>query len=216
MHEAKPLPVPLKYVPTREKIVALTYDDGPHPVFTPELLRILHSRHVRVTFFMVGCRMVRWPEIVRETLREGHVVANHTYTHPADFENLPQSRIYRELGRTQRIIRELGGHVYPFFRPPKGLVNRRLAQIAYAKGYRIILWTVSADHHEANTPELMAERVLRGVRPGAIVLMHDGRFPMRWRDVAATPLIIDELERRGYRFVTVPELLEHGRHAGSF
>ncbi|MGQ9454597.1 MAG: hypothetical protein ACUVRS_06815 [Armatimonadota bacterium] len=62
----------------------------------------------------------------------------------------------------------------------------------------------------------MTERVLRGVRPGAIILMHDGRFPMRWRDVAATPLIIDELERMGYKFVTVPELLEHGRHARSF
>jgi len=208
IHEAAQLPpVPVRYVPTAQKVVALTYDDGPHPTFTPELLRILRRYQVHATFFVIGNRAAQFPEIVRESAMEGHVIANHTYTHPNNLEYLPIPRITEELDSTQRLIKNLTGRAYKLFRPPKGRVNRRLAEIAQSEGYTVVLWWVSADHHEAKTPEEMAERVAKRIRPGAVVLMHDGRFPMRWRDVAATPLIIRELRKKGYRFVTVPELL---------
>jgi peptidoglycan/xylan/chitin deacetylase (PgdA/CDA1 family) len=93
------------------------------------------------------------------------------------------------------------------FRPPRGLVDGTVFTIAEEEGYTTILWTVCADHHDAPTPELMAERVLKHIRPGGIVLAHDGRVCTRWKDVKATPIIIRELKRQGYRFVTIPELL---------
>ncbi len=85
--------------------------------------------------------------------------------------------------------------------------------LAAMKGYEIVLWTVCADSHDAPSPELMAKRVISRVRPGAIILAHDGMYPMRWRDVAATPLIIEGLLKQGYRFVTVPELLRNTQQA---
>ncbi len=209
VHEAAEVAaLPVHYVPTNERIVALTYDDGPYPLYTPKLLHVLKYYHVRATFFVIGERAKRWPDIVREAARDGHVIANHTYTHPAYFEYLPPAQITQELSCTQHIIYDLTGRRYGFFRPPKGLVNHNLAATARADGYQIILWSVSADHHEAKTPEEMAERVIRRIRPGSIILMHDGRFAVRWRDVAATPIIIRALKERGYRFVTVPELLD--------
>jgi len=203
-------PQPVCGIATRQRVVALTYDDGPHPVYTPRIMSILARYHARATFFMIGSRMARWPEIVKQAARQGDIIANHTYTHPNNLENLPRHRIMRELASDQRLIHTLVGRTYPLFRPPKGLLNRELALTAHMEGYTVILWSVSAYHHEARTPELMARRVLDRIRPGAIVLMHDGRYPMRWRDVQATPLIIEELRQRGYRFVTVPELLRMG------
>jgi peptidoglycan/xylan/chitin deacetylase (PgdA/CDA1 family) len=208
IHEAaEPPPLPIRYVPTAQKVVALTYDDGPHSVFTPELLSILRRYRVPATFFVIGDRAAQFPEIVREIAMDGHVIANHTYSHPNNLEYLPTSRITEELDSTQRLIKDLTGRAYKLFRPPKGWVNRRLAEIVQSEGYTVVLWSVSADHHEAKTPEEMAKRVIKRIRPGAIVLMHDGRFPVRWRDVVATPLIIRGLRKKGYRFVTVPELL---------
>ncbi|MDH7603128.1 MAG: polysaccharide deacetylase family protein [Armatimonadota bacterium] len=209
VHEAaEVVTLPVRCLPTSQRIVALTYDDGPHPVYTPKLLRILRHYGVRATFFVIGERAQTWPDIVRQAAREGHVIANHTYTHRTDLESLSPSKITRELSRTQSVIGSLTGHRYDFFRPPKGFVNYNLAMTARANGYRIVLWSVSADHHEAKTPEQMAERVIERVRPGAIILMHDGKFAVRWRDVVATPLIIRALRKMGYRFVTVPELLD--------
>ncbi|NCO90617.1 MAG: hypothetical protein COZ06_25185 [Armatimonadetes bacterium CG_4_10_14_3_um_filter_66_18] len=94
------------------------------------------------------------------------------------------------------------------FRPPRGLIDATVFTIAAEQGYQTILWTVCADHHDAPTPEDMAQRVLQRLRPGAIILAHDGRSPARAKDVTATRLIIAELAERGYRFVTVPELLK--------
>jgi len=209
LHKARlEAPAPMYRVATRQKVVALTYDDGPHPIYTPKLLKILRRYHVRATFFMIGSRMARWPDLVRQAAREGHVIANHTYTHPNNLENLPRIRIVSELTSEQRLIQRLVGRTYPLFRPPKGLLNRGLAWIAHMEDYKVVLWSVSAYHHDGRTPELMTRRVLEKVHPGGIILMHDGRYPMRWRDVQATPMIIEALKKRGYRFVTVPELLK--------
>ena len=201
---------PICHVATRQKVVALTYDDGPQPVYTPELLRILRRYRVKATFFMIGARMARWPEIVKEAARDGHVIANHTYSHPNNLASMRTYRIVHEINAEQRLIVRLVGRAYPIFRPPKGLVGRHLDHIAHAEGYSVVLWSVSAYHHEARTPELMMRRVIDQAHPGAIILMHDGRYQMRWRDVRATPLIIEALSKRGYRFVTIPQLLEIG------
>lgn len=195
-------------VPTKQKVVALTYDDGPHPVFTRQILDILDKYHVKATFFMIGKNMDAHPDIVREVLRRGHVIGNHTYTHPRNIEMDTQAQMIRELDKCEESIERLSGQRAHLFRPPRGLIDGAAFAIADEEGYRTILWSVCADHHDAPTPQLMAQRVIKRNRPGGIILAHDGTFPTRWKDVAATPLIIEALQKRGYRFVTVPELLK--------
>jgi peptidoglycan-N-acetylglucosamine deacetylase len=197
-------------VPTTEKVVALTYDDGPHPVYTPQILDILDKYHVKATFFMIGQQMERYPEIVKAVLKRGHVIANHTYTHPHNIEADTSAQVIRELELCEQVIERVTGKRAHLFRPPRGLVDSTVITIAQEEGYRTILWTVSADHHDAPTPQLMAQRVFHLIRPGGIILAHDGTFRTRWKDVQATPLIIESLQQEGYRFLTVPELLRKG------
>lgn len=204
---------PVTEVATTEKLIALTFDDGPHPDFTPQILRTLDQYQVRATFFMIGERMEKYPEIVKEAAAKGHVIGNHTYTHPRNLESLTSDEVIRELDDCEQVIEKLVGRRTHLFRPPRGLVNGAVLRIAREERYQTILWTVSADHHDAPTPEAMAARVLRRARPGAIILAHDGTFASRINDVKATPLIIEGLKRQGYRFVTVPELLDAGRRS---
>ena len=198
-------------VPTKEKVVALTYDDGPHPQYTPELLNVLDKYHVKATFFMVGERMEQYPDIVEDVVARGHVVANHTYTHPRDMALDTSAQVIQELQRCEEVIERLTGRRAHLFRPPRGLMDGTVFAIAGEEGYRTILWTICADHHDAPKPCQMAERVIQHIRPGAIILAHDGRFAGRWKDVAATPMIIEALKKQDYRFVTIPELLKIGR-----
>lgn len=211
-----PLPMPVYWrlavvyrAPIKEKVVALTFDDGPHPTFTPEILAILKQKQVKATFFMIGKEMEKYPEVVRQVVRQGHVIGNHTYTHPSNIEADTQGQVRRELEQCEKVIERMTGKRSHLFRPPKGLMDGAVFNTATEEGYRVILWTVCADHHDAPTPELMARRVLKHIRPGGIILVHDGTSNSRKKDVAATPLIIDELTKLGYRFVTVPELLRY-------
>jgi peptidoglycan/xylan/chitin deacetylase (PgdA/CDA1 family) len=194
-------------VPTREKIVALTIDDGPHPQFTPQILKILDHYQAKATFFMIGERMARYPALVREVKARGHVIGNHTFTHPVDLRGCSEREVVQELGRCEREICELTGERSSLFRPPRGRIGAAAFAIAEEQGYRVIGWTISADSHLARTPEAMAQRVLQRVSPGMIILLHDGTTPSRAMDVRAAELIIRGLLQRGYRLTTVPELL---------
>jgi len=203
----------VNYVPTEDKVVALTFDDGPNPTFTPRLLDILDKYDVKATFFMIGKYMDKYPEIASDVVRRGHVIGNHTYTHPRNIELDTQAQVIRELDKCEEAIERITGKRGHLFRPPRGLIDGSVFTIASEEGYTTVLWSVCADHHDAPTPELMADRVLANNRPGGIILAHDGETGIRWKDVAATPLIIEELRKRGYRFVTVPELLKMKRRA---
>lgn len=192
---------------TYHRVVALTYDDGPHPIYTPKILKILDKEHVKATFFMIGRLMEEHPEIVRDIVRRGHAVGNHTYSHPHDITVLSASQIDTEILKCTSVMEKITGQRSNLFRPPLGRTNSSVISIADHNGCAVILWSVSADNHSARTPEAMAQRVLSRVKPGSIILAHDGRFPMRWKDVKATPLIIKGLKKRGYRFVTIQELM---------
>jgi peptidoglycan-N-acetylglucosamine deacetylase len=201
-------------VSTREKIVALTFDDGPHPIYTPELLDVLDKYKVKATFFMIGREMDKYPDIVRDVVKRGHVVGNHTYTHPRNIELDTEAQVIRELAMCENTIEKITGRRSHLFRPPRGLIDSTVFMVAEEEGYPTILWTVSADHHDAPTPEAMAKRVLKHMRPGGIVLAHDGTFCSRWKDIEATPLIIEGLRKQGYRFVTIPQLLKREKEGG--
>jgi peptidoglycan/xylan/chitin deacetylase (PgdA/CDA1 family) len=191
---------------TREKVIALTFDDGPHPVYTPKILDILDEYKVKATFFMIGSRMEEYPEIVKEVSNRGHLIGNHTYTHHANLRIKSLTDVLAEVSRCQNSISRLSGQNSQLFRPPRGILSPAIITALQKQGYSIVLWSVSADHHDAPTPELMALRVIKHAHPGAIVLIHDGRTESRWKDVEATRLIIMYLAGQGYRFVTLEEL----------
>lgn len=200
------------YVQTDQPVVALTFDDGPHPVFTPEVLAVLRRYGVPGTFFMMGKQMEKHPELVEQALREGHTIGNHTYSHP----HLRQKRsqdIAQEFERTENLIVRFTRHRSHLLRPPYGEYNERVCDFARQHRYRIVQWVVCAENRLAPTPEAMAQRVLDKVRPGGIILAHDGTSEDvldRTHTVQSLPLIIEGLQKKGYRFVTLPTLLTYG------
>jgi peptidoglycan/xylan/chitin deacetylase (PgdA/CDA1 family) len=195
-------------VPVAAKVAALTFDDGPNPSFTPEILRILDRYQAKATFFMIGSQVDRYPALAREVALHGHAIGNHTYTHSPTLSRDDIQQVASEIARCEQSIERVTGVRPKLFRPPRGLLDPAVLRAVSEGGYRTVMWSISADHHDAPTPALMAQRVLRVARPGMIILLHDGYLPSRWKDVIATEIIVRALRREGYRFVTIPELLE--------
>jgi len=194
--------------PIEDKVVAMTFDDGPMPVYTTQILDILDQYQAKATFFMIGERMKEYPGIVKEVSERGHVICNHTLTHPENLRTLDDHQVEWELKATSDISENLTGQRNYLFRPPRGIMDDRLMRTVRGAGYEVIIWSICADNSAAPTPELMARRVTEQIQPGQIILLHDGRFPGRKLDVEATRLILADLSQKGYRFVTVPELLK--------
>lgn len=190
-----------------KKLVALTFDDGPDPKYTAEILSILKRNQVRATFFVVGENAKKYPEIIKKEIEEGHEIENHTYTHP-DLSQESNPRTGEEIQKTQQLLSEIGEIRLQFFRPPKKLYRPETIQIAEANGYKTVLWSICVENQKAKTPELMAQRVIAAARPGIIILAHDGRMD-RSRTVQALPRIIEEYHNLGYEFVTLDELLKN-------
>ena len=188
------------------KQVALTFDDGPDPRYTPHVLDILRRYNVSATFFVEGRFVRAHPELARRILAEGHVLGNHTDTHPY-LNRQSATAVRTEIEGCDRALQTtLNLHTF-LFRPPRGLWNPIIYREMQRRGDHLILWTVALEHQDAPTPPAMAARVLRLLRPGGIVLLHDGGSAPREMTVAALPLLLDGLQTRGYRCVTVPDLL---------
>lgn len=194
-------------IPTARKMIALTFDDGPHPVNTPRLLSMLNKYHIRATFFMIGAAMKKYPFIVQQVIAKGHSIGNHTYKHPLDMRICSNSEITKEIKDCESVIREFTGKRPFFFRPPRGFLNLRVVQIAKKSGYEVVLWSVCGDRRKIKDSRAMARRVVKKIRPGDIILLHDGTSDSRWKDVEATQYIIEVLLKKGYQFVTVPQLI---------
>ncbi len=210
----RPEPVVLRRssLPVRTRVVALTFDDGPWPGQTDEVLRILEDRGVTATFFMIGRQVRAHPEIVRRVARAGHAIENHSYSH-ADLTRRPAHIVRREIAATNRAVEGVCGRRPRYARPPMGRVNARIHDEVVRCGLRPVLWTVDPqdwrDDREARDIERM---VLRAVRPGAVILLHDGGGSNPAM-VKALPRIIDGLRERGYEFVSLEEI-ERSRRGG--
>ena len=189
-----------------EKIVALTFDDGPHPIYTPQILDILDQYQVKATFFMIGSRMEEYPDTVKEVSARGHLIGNHTYTHPGNLGTLSPKELKWEIDQCQLSMQRIAGQDTHLFRPPRGVLNPEIIKSVQKKGYTIVLWGICTHNYKAPTPEMMAARVINSAHPGLIVLLHDGRTDFRWKEVVATRLIVENLSQQGYRFVTLEEL----------
>ncbi len=186
-----------------QPLVAMTFDDGPHPRHTPRLLNILKQRNIKATFYVVGNLVQSHPEIVARMVREGHEVANHTWNHP-DITKLSDQRTRSELQRTAQAIHKACG-IYPrTFRPPYGAITERHRQWIHRDfGYPTITWNVDPKDWQRPGPSVVASRLVSGARKGSILLAHD----IHSGTISAMPSALDQLLARGFRFVTVTQLI---------
>jgi peptidoglycan/xylan/chitin deacetylase (PgdA/CDA1 family) len=190
-------------VPTNgEKVVALTFDDGPCET-TGQVLDTLKQFHVKATFFMVGTSLQRYPEMARRVAQEGHAIGNHTWDHPLQDVSLADAAA--EIDGMEKLIYDTTGVKTGLFRPPGGRFEGGLATYAKQRKYGVALWSVDSEDYYVAAPILL-DNVLKNVQPGRIVLLHDGGGD-RTPTVQALPQIISALKQQGYRFVTVPELM---------
>ncbi|MTJ16173.1 MULTISPECIES: polysaccharide deacetylase family protein [unclassified Dolichospermum] len=190
----------------KEKVIALTIDDGPWPKTTAEMLDILKRNNVKATFFWVGSALQENPEIAKRVVAEGHAIGNHTWHHW--YRKMDEATAKSEIEKTNDLIYKTTGVKTSFFRPPGGYLNNGLAAYAKSQKNSVVMWSVtSADTDPRAKYQVFVKNVIRDAKPGSIVLMHDGGGN-RERTVKALPAIVSGLKQQGYRFVTVPELLE--------
>jgi peptidoglycan/xylan/chitin deacetylase (PgdA/CDA1 family) len=187
-------------VPT-EKVVALTFDDGPKPGMTEPLLDLLRRERVPATFFVIGRHVTANPELTRQITAAGMELANHSYTH-RNLTRLTDNEIAAEFAQTQAAIQMVTGVLPRYVRPPGGNWNNRVARVALAWGLTPCFWTVDVYGSEVVGTQQVADTVLKQMRPGSIVLMHNGKMST----LQAMPTIIRELKRQGYAFVTMATL----------
>ncbi|MEH2139279.1 polysaccharide deacetylase family protein [Nostoc sp.] len=191
---------------SNEKVIALGIDDGPWPKTTLEMLDILKQNDVKVTFFWVGQALQANPDLAKRVVAEGHAIGNHTWHHW--YRRMDEATAKSEIDRTSDLIYKTTGVKTSLFRPPGGFLNNGLAAYAKSQKDAVIMWSLtSADTDPHAKPQAFVNNVLKGAKPGSIVLMHDGGGD-RHRTVEALPQIISGLKQQGYRFVTIPELLQ--------
>jgi peptidoglycan-N-acetylglucosamine deacetylase len=195
-------------VSTDQKVIALTFDDGPHPENTPRILDKLSKYHAKATFFVVGSRVEKFPEIAKREVLEGHELANHTYRHPG-MTRISSEGLREELDMAHESVQAVTGSDLKIFRPPGGVYNDTVVNTARAAGYVVVMWSWNQDTRDWSNPGVnrIVDRVLSNVHNGGIVLFHDSGGA-RNQTIAALERILPELEQRGYRFVTVSELLK--------
>lgn len=188
---------------TRERVVALTFDDGPHATLTPKLLDILKAADVRATFFVIGMNVEQNPDVLRRAAAEGHEIANHSWSHPNLAKMLEES--WRaQIQSTHDVIAATVGRPPQYLRPPYGNITPyQEGVIARTFGYRIIMWSVDPKDWQEPPSDVLIHRVVAGARPGGIILLHD----IHPSTVAAVPAILAGLRQRGFRFATISELL---------
>ncbi|MBN3522946.1 polysaccharide deacetylase family protein [Paenibacillus apiarius] len=197
-------------VPSAGKRIALTFDDGPDPKNTPKILELLKQYDAKATFFLVGRRVEKHPQLVKHTVSEGHEIGNHSYHHKYLRRGTSPAVIKDEIIRAHRVIEEVSGIEPRLYRPPGGYYNENLVKVAQANDYRVVMWSWHQDTKDWSSPGVhrIVNKVLDHARNGDIVLMHDFNDRSS-QTVEALKEILPELKKRGYSFVTVSELMTH-------
>lgn len=192
---------------SEKKVIALTFDDGPTSNITPQVLATLRKYNIKATFFLIGKNLKKYPKIAQQIVADGHTLGNHTWHHWRKL--MTEFTASREIEDTADVMYEITGVQTCLFRPPNGFLYNGLVGYALKKKDAVVLWSVdSQDWRGSKTSvDKLVNRIVEKVKPGAIVLMHDGGGD-RSRTVQALPRIIEELTKQGYKFVRVPKLLE--------
>jgi chitin deacetylase len=191
-----------------DRAIALTFDDGPSPD-TVQILDILQHYDILATFFVLGQVISSYPEVLQRIVADGHVLGNHTWSHPYIVNS--EAEADREIERTAELIYEYTRVRTQLFRPPGGYLNNALTPYSIRQNQTITMWSVDSSDYFLSQSEIL-DQVLAQIHPGAIVLLHDGGGP-RHHTVAALPLLIETLQQQGYEFVTVTELMKRAQAA---
>lgn len=203
-------------VPTHSKVIALTFDDGPDNQSTMKILDLLKQYEAKATFFVVGSRVEQHPDIVSRERQEGHEIGNHSYTHPP-FHNINGNKLSSELNQTQKAILDATGIKSVLFRPPGGSYNESIVRTSKDFGMLTVLWSWHQDTLDWRKPGVnkIVKKVLDNARNGDIVLMHDF-VPNSTQTVEALAIILPELQKRGFKFVTISELMSYQENTNKF
>jgi peptidoglycan/xylan/chitin deacetylase (PgdA/CDA1 family) len=183
--------------------IAMTFDDGPHATNTAKLLEIAAKRHIKLTFFVLGECVEQNPAVLQREVAEGHEIGNHSWSHP-NLAKLSDDAVHNQLQRTEEIIVKTAGVKPKLMRPPYGeLTKQQRILVNHDFGYKVILWDVDPLDWKRPGPSVVARRIIAGARSGSIILSHDIHPPT----IEAMPQVFDALLAKGFKFVTVSELL---------
>lgn len=195
---------------TAQKVVALTFDDGPNPPYTGQVLDILKEYHVPATFFVIGQNVVKHPELVKRIAAEGHQLGNHTYHH-LDLLKADRKTIAEEVDSTNQAVFAASGIVPHLVRPPHGFRDPVVMEMMAERKLKVVEWSVMSRDWTNPGVETIVERTVNNVKNGSIILLHDGdgiaSRDSREQSVEAARRIIEQLSAKGYKFVTVDEIL---------
>jgi peptidoglycan-N-acetylglucosamine deacetylase len=198
-------------IPTQEKVVALTFDDGPDPLYTPQVLQLLDVYQVKATFFLLGRQAEAYPDLVRQMKAKGHTLGNHSFSHPFNLSLMPREEIRREILRGQEALFRITGEYPALFRSPLGWVSEDLIAVCQELNLPIINGSVKASDVALPGVEYIVSAVVDYVKPGDIIILHDaggfGFYKNRSQTLEALPLILEKLRQQGYTMVTLPALL---------
>ncbi len=183
--------------------IAMTFDDGPHATNTSKLLEMAAQRHIKLTFFVLGECVAQNPDVLRREVAEGHEIGNHSWSHP-NLAKLSDQAVRSQLRRTEDLIVKTAGVKPTLMRPPYGeLTKRQRIWVNHDFDYKVILWDVDPLDWKRPGPNVVASRIIAATRPGSIILSHDIHPPT----IEAMPQVFDALLAKGFKFVTVSELL---------
>jgi len=193
---------------TKDKVAALTFDDGPDAKSTSAVLDSLARHNVRATFFVVGCKMETQTDLLKKMALAGHEVANHSYSHK-DFNRMSGDEIRNEIRNTNKLIHKITGQKPVLFRPPGGYLSNELIRITREEHVKVAYWsweTDSKDWKNGRSATAIADYICNHIAPGQIIILHDG-CTNSMTTAAAIDLMLPELINQGYRFVTMTELI---------
>jgi peptidoglycan/xylan/chitin deacetylase (PgdA/CDA1 family) len=191
---------------TQSKVAALTFDDGPDTLYTAQILDILKRYKIKATFFVVGQRAKAYPKMISRIVREGHALGNHSWDH-ANFSKLSPQEARKEIIKADQVLDSITGHHSKIFRPPYGAVTPDNSRAISAMGYKIINWSVDTRDWAGTQPQEIMRIFNRQITPGGIILQHCSGGKSLNNTIVALEQIIASLQSKGYRFVTIPELL---------
>jgi peptidoglycan-N-acetylglucosamine deacetylase len=181
--------------------IHLTFDDGPHPIATPEVLDILNSRQLKATFFLLGENVERYPDLARAISEEGHLIGNHALVHKP---MIAKSRSFQsqQMSETNRIIEVVTGNTPSLFRPPFGMFTYATLRAATSQGLRTVLWDVDSKDYASSDMHAVTGRVTQQTLPGSIILFHDNESTSKLLPQYLNP-ILDDLQHRDMKFSTL-------------
>ncbi len=192
-------------IQTDEKVVALTFDDGPHPLLTPQILDILDEYDAKATFFVVGDMARNYPSVLKEIAKRGHEIGNHTYTHLVESSE-DCEKLKKEIIDTELTVLDIARQQTRLFRPPTGYCCKKAVKMTQELGYKTIVWDIDTMDWAHNTPQKIAQNIQNNVKNGSIILFHDF-IGKNSPTVAALKTVLPKLKSEGYRFVTVSDMI---------